>query len=80
MKVISAATMSKLVGFSLNLAKLKIIHKRDPNNGIRNVFSDPIANSRRCIGCQNQKQLLRKLCNIFQTSEMLLGILYTEAY
>lgn len=48
MKVISAATMSKLVGLSLNLAKLKIIHKRDPNNGIRNVFSDPIANSRRC--------------------------------
>lgn len=48
MKVISAATMSKLVGLSLNSAKLKIIHKRDPNNGIRNVFSDPIANSRRC--------------------------------
>lgn len=48
MKVISAATMSKLVGLSLNLSKLKIIHKHDPNNEIRNVFSDPIANSRRC--------------------------------
>lgn len=48
MKVISSVTMRKLVGLSLNLAKLKVIHKRDPNNGIRNVFSDPIANSKRC--------------------------------
>lgn len=56
MEVISAATVSKLVGLSPNLVKFKIIYKLDPNNGIRNVFSVTQLLIPEDARCKNQKQ------------------------
>ena len=39
-KIISTTTQKKLILLSLSLPKLRVIHSRDPNNGIHNVFSE----------------------------------------
>lgn len=46
-KVISSVICQRLVSYSLSLNKLKLIHTRDPNNGIRNVFSESLSDSKR---------------------------------
>ena len=45
-KAISSQTLNKLVGCSLSLSKLMCIHKCDPHNGIRNIFSEYIEGSK----------------------------------
>lgn len=42
-KAISTVTSKKLIESFLSLPRLQIIHKRDPDNGIRNVFSEPLS-------------------------------------
>lgn len=46
-KVISSVICQILVSWSLSLNKLKLIHTRDPHNGIRNVFSESVSDSKR---------------------------------
>lgn len=46
-KVISALMCKRLVSCSLSMNKLKLIHKRDPHNGIRNVFSESVSGSKK---------------------------------
>lgn len=46
-KVISSVTLKKLVSLSLTMAKLQVIHQRDPQNGIHNVFCENIPNSKK---------------------------------
>lgn len=41
--VISSLISKRLINCSLRLNKLKLIHKRDAQNGIRNVFSEPMS-------------------------------------
>ncbi|XP_069135615.1 uncharacterized protein [Argopecten irradians] len=41
-KAISSLTMKKLVACSLNLKKLKLIHKRNPEFGISHVFTESL--------------------------------------
>ena len=62
LKVISVTSMKKLIGLSLDLAKLKVIHARDPNNGIRNVFSDHLANFNKCRASKSNT-VIGKLVN-----------------
>lgn len=45
-KVISSKTMKKLRQCSLSLSKLRIIHKRDTLNGIRNAFMEQYEGSK----------------------------------
>lgn len=42
-KVISSLISKRLINCSLRLNKLKLIHKRDAQHGIRNEFSDPMS-------------------------------------
>ncbi|XP_062566154.1 uncharacterized protein LOC134228511 [Saccostrea cucullata] len=46
-KVISSVTLKKLISLSLTMTKLQVIHKRDPQNGIHNVFSENLPNSKK---------------------------------
>ena len=48
-KVISTTTQKKLIQLSLSLPKLRVIHSRDPNNGIHNVFSENSQTSKKPI-------------------------------
>jgi DNA polymerase III epsilon subunit-like protein len=45
-KVISSVISKKLILNSICLSKLKIIHRRDPHNGLRSVFSEPLSGSK----------------------------------
>ena len=45
-KAISSKTLKKLVHCSLSLSKVMCIHKRDPHNGLRTVFSEYIEGSK----------------------------------
>ena len=45
-KAFCSKTLKKLADCSLSLSKLMCIHKRDPHNGIRNIFSDYIEGSK----------------------------------
>ncbi|XP_056006937.1 DNA polymerase III PolC-type-like [Ostrea edulis] len=45
-KVLSSMISKKLIANSLSLSKLEIIHKRDPHNGLRNVFCEPLSGSK----------------------------------
>ena len=45
-KAICSKTLKKLADCSLSLSKLMCIHKRDPHNDIRNIFSDYIEGSK----------------------------------
>ncbi|XP_055999188.1 uncharacterized protein LOC125656742 [Ostrea edulis] len=45
-KVISSLISKRLINCSLSLNRLKLIHKRDPQNGIQNVFSEPMSASK----------------------------------
>lgn len=42
-KAISTVKSKKLIENCLDLPRLKIIHRRDPDNGIRNVFSEHVS-------------------------------------
>ncbi|KAK3090923.1 hypothetical protein FSP39_015740 [Pinctada imbricata] len=41
-KIISPVIHKKLISNSLSLQRLRLIHRRDPHNGIRNVFSERV--------------------------------------
>ncbi|XP_062590039.1 uncharacterized protein LOC134251653 [Saccostrea cucullata] len=45
-KIVSSMISKKLIANSLSLSKLVLIHKRDPHNGLRNVFSEPLSGSK----------------------------------
>lgn len=45
-KVISSLISKRLINCCLSLNKLKLIHKRDPQNGIHSVFSEPLSGSK----------------------------------
>ena len=48
-KAISSQTLKKLENCSLSLSKLMCIHKRDPHNSTRNIFSEYIEGSKFCV-------------------------------
>lgn len=45
-KVLSSMISKKLIANSLSLSKLEVIHKRDPHNGLRNVFCEPLSGTK----------------------------------
>lgn len=45
-KVISSLISKRLINCSLRLNKLNLVHKRDAQNGIRNVFREPMSGSK----------------------------------
>ncbi|XP_062575762.1 protein PML-like [Saccostrea cucullata] len=45
-KIVSSMISKKLIANSLSLSKLVLTHKRDPHNGLRNVFSEPLSGSK----------------------------------
>ncbi|XP_062617800.1 uncharacterized protein LOC134279410 isoform X2 [Saccostrea cucullata] len=65
-KVISALISKRLVNCSLSLNKLKLTHKRDPQNGIHNVFSEPMSSSK-TPRISKSKNVINKVVEFMKT-------------
>lgn len=45
-KAVSAAVATKMAKSGLGLTQLKLVHDRDPENGIRNLFKEPLSDNK----------------------------------
>ena len=66
-KVISTLICKRLVSCSLSVSKLRLIHKRDPHNGIRNVFSEVVSDSK-MAWISKSKNVINKVVEFFNAN------------
>lgn len=60
-KAVSASTLRKLVLNDLSLSKLQQIHTRDPENGIRSVFSEPMKENPKSVRITKSSKVIQKV-------------------
>lgn len=64
-KVLSALMLRKLVVNGLSLSHLRQIHTRDPENGIRNVFTEPLTENPKAARITKSAKVIQKVVEYF---------------